>query len=268
MKQTALMDSMRSIALCAFLVFAAACDPGKVNCQSELTKNPPQVAKTGICQPSPLARQTGSPAWYKEQEEAAWKGDLCAQELIADCYLAGTCGFPKDKSAAAFFYERAAEQGSAHSQMIVAGGYLTGTLGFPESPGEAAKWYRRAAESGDPWPVNSLAELYDAGIAVPQNFAEAAKLYRQAAEMNWVSAQRRLGELYAEGRGVPQDVVMAHFWFNLACSNEAVAACDTRDTLAARMSPDQVAEAQRRGLSWKPKPRPTQTVKPAKPSRR
>jgi TPR repeat protein len=70
------------------------------------------------------------------------------------------------------------------SQIIVGGGYLTGTFGFAEMPLEGAKWYRRAAESGDPFPMNSLAELYETGIAVPQNFAEAAKLYTLSAEMN------------------------------------------------------------------------------------
>ena len=261
------MDSMRSIAIWASLVFAVTSDPGMVNGQSETTRTSPHTAHPGICEPSPLVAQTGSPAWYKEREEAAWRGDLCAQETIASCYRAGTCGFPKDNSISMFLYERAAEQGSVHSQMIVAGAYLTGTFGFPKSPGEAAKWYRRAAESGDPWPMNSLAELYDSGIAVPQNFVEAAKLYRLSAEMNWSSAQRRLGELYAEGRGVPRNVVKAHFWLSLACSNEETDACDMRDALASGMNSDQVAEAQRQTLAWKPKPRPAQTVTPAKASR-
>lgn len=260
-----LTGSLRSIALCASLVFTLACDPANLYGQSEPAKTPTQATPTGICQPSPLAAQIGSPAWYKERQEAAWRGDLCAQETIAACYRAGTCGFPKSNSRAMVLYELAAEQGSAYSQMIVAEGYLTGTFGFPKSPGEAAKWYRRAAESGDPWPVNSLAELYDAGIAVPQNFAEAAKWYRLSAEMNWTSAQRRLGELYAKGRGVPRDVIMAHFWLNLACSNGEDDACDKRDALASEMNPDQVAEAQRQALAWKPKPRPTRTVTPPKP---
>jgi uncharacterized protein len=57
---------------------------------------------------------------------------------------------------------------------------------------------------------------------------------------------------------VPQNYVMAHMWMNLAASRakpaerrEAFAA--TRDALAAKMTPAQIAEAQKMASEWKPK---------------
>jgi hypothetical protein len=56
---------------------------------------------------------------------------------------------------------------------------------------------------------------------------------------------------------VPQNLAQAHMWLNLACIEpawlrhaEAVAA---RDAVAAKMTPAQIAEAQRMAREWKPK---------------
>ncbi len=63
--------------------------------------------------------------------------------------------------------------------------------------------------------------------------------------------------MYERGRGVPQDFIQAHMWFNLAASRSSGETRDKsaeiRDFLAARMTPDQIAEAQRLAREWKPK---------------
>jgi uncharacterized protein len=46
---------------------------------------------------------------------------------------------------------------------------------------------------------------------------------------------------------VPQNFVQAHKWFQLAGSSLY------RDTLAAKMTPAQIAEAQKLAREWKPK---------------
>jgi TPR repeat protein len=58
---------------------------------------------------------------------------------------------------------------------------------------------------------------------------------------------------YANGAGVPQDYVLAHMWFNLAARQGYPSAEDHRDTLAKKMTPAQIAEAQRLAREWKPK---------------
>ena len=57
---------------------------------------------------------------------------------------------------------------------------------------------------------------------------------------------------------MPQDYVQAHMWFNLAASRlppgtNRDKAVKNRDIVAAKMTPAQIAEAQRLAREWKPK---------------
>jgi uncharacterized protein len=94
---------------------------------------------------------------------------------------------------------------------------------------------------------------------VPQDYAAAVVWLRQAADQQWASGQLGLGFMYAHGLGVPQDYVLAHMWFNLvatAIAPSAEAQSDAikrRDEVAAKMTPDQIAEAQKMARAWKPK---------------
>ncbi len=82
--------------------------------------------------------------------------------------------------------------------------------------------------------------------------------HRRAAEKGDAAAQHALGTMYAKGQGVPQDFVQAHMWLNLAAAGLTPGeARDTaavnRDTVEGKMTPAQVAEAQRLAREWKPK---------------
>jgi TPR repeat protein len=59
--------------------------------------------------------------------------------------------------------------------------------------------------------------------------------------------------MYYEGQGVPQDYMQAYLWSNLAGSGGLTAAIAYRDLAAARMTPEQIAEAQRLAREWKAK---------------
>jgi TPR repeat protein len=72
-------------------------------------------------------------------------------------------------------------------------------------------------------------------------------------------AMLHLGAMYAEGRGVPQDYVRAHMWFSLAAAQGEQRAAKTLTEMAERrMTPAQIAEAQKLARDWKPatQPRP------------
>ena len=56
--------------------------------------------------------------------------------------------------------------------------------------------------------------------------------------------------MYANGEGVPQDYVQAHKWFDLAASRGIDAARNKRDIVGERMTPEQIAEAQRLAREW------------------
>ena len=147
-------------------------------------------------------------------------------------------GVPQDYAEALKWYRKAAEQGNA----------------------KALKWYRKAAEQGNAEAQFNLGLMYDERLGVPQDYAEAVKWYRRAAEQGFAEAQTNLGIMYFTGQGVPKDYVLAHMWFNLATSRYPASeiskrkrAENFRNNAAAKMSPGQIAEAQRLAQEWKPK---------------
>jgi TPR repeat protein len=94
---------------------------------------------------------------------------------------------------------------------------------------------------------------------VLQDYAQAQMWLRKGAEQGNSLAQSTLGFLYQTGKGVPQDFVQAHMWYNLSASDSQFAhetdetSARMRDLVAAKMTPDQIAEAQRLAREWKPK---------------
>ncbi len=133
--------------------------------------------------------------------------------------------------------------------------YLIGR-GVPQDYAEALKWYRKAAEQGDAKAQYDLGSMYGTGRGVTQDYAEAARWYRKAAEQGNAKAQYHLGSMYGTSRGVPQDYVQAYKWWNLAGAQGNKYAIKNRDHVAEKMTPAQIAEAQRLAREWKPKPSP------------
>jgi uncharacterized protein len=121
--------------------------------------------------------------------------------------------------------------------------------GVPRDYAQAAKWYRRAATQGNTDAQFNLGLLYDER----HRYTEAAKWYREAADQGVGDAQFSLGLLYAKGEGVPRDDVQAYMWFELAAAQDDQSAANNRDAAARRMTPEQIAEAQRLAREWRPK---------------
>jgi hypothetical protein len=92
------------------------------------------------------------------------------------------------------------------------------------------------------------------GQGVPEDDAEAVRWYRLAADQGSDVVQYTLGDMYATGAGVPQDYVQAQMWFNLAVAQSSGKNRNrwvrSRDIIAAKMTAEQVAEAQRLAREW------------------
>ena len=101
--------------------------------------------------------------------------------------------------------------------------------------------------------MSALGAIYQIGEGVTQDYAEAMRWYRKAAEQGDVTTQVQLGFMYSKVKGVPQDYVQAHMWYNLAAAQGDKDARESRDSLAKKMTPAQIAEAQRLAREWKPK---------------
>ena len=114
-------------------------------------------------------------------------------------------------------------------------------------PAGALRLWQALAENGDARAQVQLGVLAYTGTGgTAKNGAEAARWFRLAADQGHLIAQYNLAAMYERGEGVPQDYVLAHQWYNLAASRAAPGdfhdrAAQSRDTLASRMTPEQIA---------------------------
>ncbi len=83
------------------------------------------------------------------------------------------------------------------------------------------------------------------------DYVTALKEWRPLAEQGIARAQYNLGVMYFMGRGVPQDDVLAHMWLNLSAAPGNELARKIRDSLAEKMTPAQLDEAERLAREWK-----------------
>lgn len=172
------------------------------------------------------------------------QGHTQAQYNLAWLYEFGL-GVPKNSAKALDLFRLAAEQGLAEAQFNLGVTYQNG-IDVPQDYNEAAKWYRLAANQGDAKAQYNLGVIYSNGEGVPQDYAEAVVWYRLAAEQGNATAQLNLAETYNDGEGVPQDFVAAHVWANIASANGDADSAEIRDSIAQKMTPADISEAQRR----------------------
>jgi TPR repeat protein len=127
---------------------------------------------------------------------------------------------------------------------------------FKHDYAKAVRLLRPLADKGSAPAQNRLASVYFWGChGVPQDPAEAALWYRKAGNQGNALAQAHLGLMYEHGYGAPKDPVMARIWLNLAVSRASSLsmAVKLREEAAAKMTPAQIAEAERLAEQWEPK---------------
>lgn len=127
-------------------------------------------------------------------------------------------------------------------------------LGVPQDFAAATGWFRKAAEQGQGESQFSMGMRYLLGQSVAQDDTEAARWFRLAAEQGVGMAASMLAELYAKGRGVPRDLVEAYQWLAVAGDQiEPNRVTVTLGDLENKLTPEQLAEAQRRVKEFVPK---------------
>ena len=190
--------------------------------------------------------------WYRKAADQAFPA---AQYNLGQMYRFGN-GVPQSDAAAVKWYRLAAKKGYAAAQSNLGFMYIRGQ-GVRQDYADALKWFHLAADHGDVDAQFNIGGMYEHGQGVAQDYTEALKWYRLAAERGYANAQNNLGNLYAQGHGVMQDNVLAHMWFNLAATHIRASNADlftkNRDVVAAKMTPAQIAEAQKLADAWKPK---------------
>ena len=189
--------------------------------------------------------------------KAAEQGDAEVQRSVGFIYW-----LDGNEKETIYWYTKSAAQGNflATSNLL---SYCSKRMISDKDCADVAKWLRGFADNDD---AHSLEAQYDLGsmaengIGMYQNYPEAAQWYRKCADAGSWQGQMSLGDLYFDGKGVPKDLVLAYMWLNLAAATAPQNAlvsmgndiAKQRDRLAALMTQEQVAEAQRLSREWKP----------------
>jgi uncharacterized protein len=146
-----------------------------------------------------------------------------------------------------------AEGGDAAAQFKLGAAYNSGD-GVPQDRVQAVAWYRKAAEQGHPTAQYSLGSMYASGRGVQKDLGQAAAWYGKSAEQGRAAAQFVIAGMYERGEGVTKDVVEALKWATVAAdraaSDNKAKYAGSRDALAGKMAPGDVAEAQKRAREW------------------
>ena len=183
---------------------------------------------------------TEAAKWLRK---AADQEDAIAQFSLGTLFENGQ-GVAKDIAEAAKWYRKAAEQGHAAAQTNL-GALLQAGNGVEKDLPQAAMWHRKAAEQGFALAQANLGRMLASGQGVAKDSAEAVKWYRKAAEQGDATAQFLFGSALFLGEGAPQDYVEAYKWINLAAAQSHLAAAEHRLTVSEKMTPLQIAEAQK-----------------------
>lgn len=172
---------------------------------------------------------------------------LLAGPALAGPFEDGKAAFDRGQEAEAFaIWKPLAEEGDATAQFWLGQMYDLGR-GVAADLSQAALWYRRAAEQGLAMAQHNLARMYEVGEGVKSSeysLTAAASWYRRAALQGYKPSQGNLGILYAAGKGVKRDYVEAYTWFILAGADA------NRDALARKLTPQDIATAERRAREF------------------
>ena len=186
-----------------------------------------------------------------EVRERATSGDVVAQFSLGSILYYGA----DDTAQAIEWFRKAAAQQYSPAEFQIGQLYDFG-FGVVQSDGEALSWYRRAAEHGHAAAERAVGDFYQKGRGVTADATEALRWYRRAADADDIRAQYQLGQLYFDGTGVQRDYAAAYLWFSLAATQAPLVdnrkgLLELRNIAAARLTPEEVAEAARRVAAWK-----------------
>ena len=168
-------------------------------------------------------------------------------------YLLGQ-GVPHDDAQAVAWYRKAADQGNGDGQFGLGLRYLEGR-GVPKDKPQGIAWIRNAAEQGNAFAEFYLGIAYGVGDGVPQDFAQAATWHLSGCRPRGDGLAEHPRSNVPRRPRVPQDYIRAHMWFNWAAAGTLDASfhnklAKDRDDVAAKMTPDQIVEAQRMASEW------------------
>jgi TPR repeat protein len=223
-------------------------------------------------------------------QEAATGGNPQGQYLLSNFYLTGT-GTSEDDAKSFTFAQQSADQGNPQAALELADLYNAGK-GTKQDYAQAAYYYRRALSHGLWAADDSLGALYANGFGVPQDAVKSLSYYQEAAAHNDAVGEFHVGLAALTGTGTPPDfnaadknltmaamqgnadalhtlgdivaiggtttggpltdATQAYMFYDLAASRGSATARLSQTTLADKLTPDQISDAQLMAANWHP----------------
>ena len=138
-----------------------------------------------------------------------------------------------------------AEMGIAVAQYNLGNMYDEG-VGIPKDGKKAMEWFQKSADQEYAKAQHALGFRYYYGEGVPKDNKEAVKWFLRASMQGHAFAQGILGVMCDMGEGVPKNSTSAYVWCNISALNGHMGSLRYKNNiLAKKMSPVQIAEAQR-----------------------
>lgn len=163
------------------------------------------------------------------------------------------------------YWTAEADKGDAHAAYRLGVEYLDGKSNVVERDFVSArKYYEIAANKGDARAQLDLGTIYESGHGTPASLEKAAEWYLKSAERGHPQAQWNIATMMERGEGIAKDDVEALKWFYLAADQgfRGVPVSDAglldqsapfaTEEVEKRLTREQVEEARRRALDFKP----------------
>jgi TPR repeat protein len=155
-----------------------------------------------------------------------------------------------------------AQAGLPDAQAQLGEAYLFGN-GVSKDYTKAIIWLSKAADQGNTDAYKHVANMYYSGRGVVLSQASSLSWLQKSADADDGQGQFTLGKLYYSGTLVPQDYVEAYKWISLCVRQNPY--CDfaipTKNEITSKMTPRQVAEANKKIAAWRAQPKnPNQAV--------
>ncbi len=220
---------------------------------------------------APAPPPVQAPLSVGELRQKAEKGDADAQFELGVRHHEGQ-GVSQSYVEALRWFLMAANQGLPDAEFNLGVMYEKGRGVQPDYQ-EAVRWYQKAAAQDYAPAQYNLGVMYDKARGVTLNYEQAMQWYRKAAVQNYAPALYNIGLLYYYGQGIPQDYAQAYLWVSLAVNalpadaKKTITAdqqkfSDMRKQIAAKMTPEQIAEGDKLaavGIPSLPPPVPLST---------
>lgn len=188
-------------------------------------------------------------------------------------------GVKRDTKKASEWLLKSATQGYSEAQYELGRHYLNGILEFgptkylnngyiqdpydtayyviPKDMAKALEYLQLAALQNHTDSQMELGDLYYEGAeGIPKSYVKATEWFMKAATRGNAKAQFRVSVAYLTGDGIGQDIVLGYAWLNLAAAQETDYDLNQkvqryRDTIRARLTKNNLAEAEKLSASWK-----------------